>query len=127
MFVKLFKKNILYKLNIEDIDAIKEKQEVEIRFINDTLLFNNIKKILQNFNGLDELVSFCFQLTKNNLFESVKTTENKIHIILQMKKVLNFAMILKDALKGTKIPLLDHYYEVFLTPNLNLKFLLIIF
>jgi hypothetical protein len=41
-------------------------------------------------------------------------------IILQMKKVLNFALILKEALHDTKLPLLDHYYQVFLTKYIQL-------
>ncbi len=101
-----------------DLVTIAERIEIIERMLSDNKIFEQFKEILQKFQGLDEIISFCQIMQQRTNFEiqsdSIKLTEYKIERILFMKHILKYMRELDLYIRNSNLDSLKNIFQVFL-------------
>jgi hypothetical protein len=79
--------------------------------LDDKMYFSSLKSILKQFENLEDIVLFCFEVSKKQV-DSSKSAEHKIQGIWSMRKVAEACLALKTLLEKSNIPLLKDFYKV---------------
>ena len=79
---------------------VKEKEDV----------FDNIQTVITRFLDIDQVLSMCVQIPKQ---ETLKTAEANINNIIYLKHILELVDPLRNALSNCENRLMKHFYKVY--------------
>ena len=97
-----------------DAGEINQRLQIIELLLNDRPYLSVLSNVIKHFANLDELVTFCHQLSRNNHLEQFKSTQKKILNIILMQNILNLTPHFKEVIKQqTKnIALFQNYFDV---------------
>jgi DNA mismatch repair ATPase MutS len=97
-----------------DVDEINERLKIVESLINDRPYLSMLSSVIKQFNNLDELVTFCHQLSRNDNLDLTKSMQRKIINLILMQKMINLTPFLKEVIQQQikNIPLFQSYYDV---------------
>jgi len=79
--------------------------------LDDKSYFGSLKSVLKQFENLEDIVQFCFEVSKKQV-DSSKSAEHKIQGIWSLRKVSETCLALKGVLEKSDIPLLQEFFKV---------------
>ena len=102
-----------------DIEIIESRSSIINHMCNNRDFFDKLRKILRDFHGLDDMVSFCYNYPRKQN-DTLKSSENKIQNIMIMSELLDNVLVLKETIKDSKIQAIENFYQVYNNTFLSL-------
>lgn len=98
-------------ISIKDVETIEKRLQAVQSLLDDKSYFSSLKNVLKQFDNLEDIVLFCFEVSKKQV-DSSKSAEHKIQGIWCMRKIAQTCLALKALLEKSNIPLLQDFYKV---------------
>ncbi|XP_022321107.2 mutS protein homolog 4-like isoform X2 [Crassostrea virginica] len=91
-----------------DLGTISMRQEVVSELSEKEDVFDNIQTVITRFLDIDQVLSMCVQIPKQ---ETLKTAEANINNIIYLKHILELVDPLRNALSNCENRLMKHFYK----------------